>query len=302
MILYISAATTYKIYDRQFEQGLYYGSSPAQKFNNVLISGLANQTETVSLSALLYKDIAMPRIEEIHDGIRYICIENKKGRMRRINNVFALFREGKRLIRNGTVTNIICDAISVSPAIASHLLGKRYHIPVTAIVTDIPNIMNKRKAGMAVIIDDFFMKRFDSYVLLTRQMNEVVNTRKKPFIVMEGICSDKYVEGRRSLSPRTILYTGALWKKDLGIEYFTEGFIKANLEGYELHFYGQGEAVEWIEEISRKHPGRSFTSSKPSAFGSRVHKVFVSVQNDGVHAEWNPRTDDKTGRSTGRIL
>ncbi len=43
-------------------------------------------------------------------------------------------------------------------------------------------------------------------------------------------------------------------KKITGIEYFVEGFLNANLDGVELHFYGTGDLVEWVIEMSNKHP------------------------------------------------
>ncbi len=255
MILYISSSTSYKIYDRLFRDGSFYGSSPAQKFNNVLIKGLSEHTQVAALSALLYRNINAPRIEENYDGVRYICIGNKKGPSRKIHNILTLIKEGQKIAKNDHITAIICDAISVSPAIASFVLGKILHIPVCAIVTDIPEAMTHGNPGFAMKIDEFFMKKFDSYVFLTRQMNDVINEKDKPFMVMEGICSDEIPAVRKkSTSPKIILYTGALWKHDAGIEYFTEGFIKAGLKGYELHFYGQGEAVGWIKKLSEKYP------------------------------------------------
>ncbi len=251
MVLYISAATSYEIYDRQFKSGLFYGSSPAQKFNSVLIEGLSKITSIISLASLLYRNISIPRIEECHNGVRYICIKNRKGKMRRINNIFSLLNEGKKIIKNDSITNIICDSISVSSAISAYFLGKLYKIPVTAIVTDIPNAMLPGKQNIAMRIDDFLLKRFDSYVFLTKQMNNVVNLSHKPFIVVEGVCDGKIQNNLKKVqSPKIILYSGALWKNNAGIEYFTEGFIKAKIKGYELHFYGQGEAVEWIKKMS----------------------------------------------------
>ena len=99
------------------------------------------------------------------------------------------------------------------------------------------------------------LQKFDGYVLLTEQMNSVVNPLHKPYIVMEGLCAPdiNYKENIKS-TPRIVMYTGSLWKKDAGIEYFTEGFIQANIENCELHFYGTGEQVDWIEHISSKYP------------------------------------------------
>ncbi len=36
-------------------------------------------------------------------------------------------------------------------------------------------------------IGNLFLSKFDSYVFITSQMNEVVNKNQKPFIVMEGL-------------------------------------------------------------------------------------------------------------------
>ena len=222
-----------------------------QKFNNNLMTGLGKIERLVALSALPYANVPAERIDQEIDGVRYVGIKNCIGKMHKFTNPWYMYREGCKIIRNEKPTCIICDAIASSPCYVSLLLGKRFNIPVVGIITDLPGMLAgnsdaKKGAGR--------LQHFDGYILLTEQMNAVVNPKGKPYMIMEGLCAAKLPDVYLGERKKYLMYTGSLWKKDAGIEYLTEGFLKANLPEYELHFYGTGELVPWIEEISQKHP------------------------------------------------
>ena len=112
------------------------------------------------------------------------------------------------------------------------------------------------------------MQQFDGYILLTEAMQQVVNPKSKPYMIMEGLCSPvipktpKNSEGNKS--KKIILYTGALWKHDAGIEYFVDGFLRAGIKDAELHFYGVGELVEWLKRIEKRHPNIKYKGVLPN--------------------------------------
>lgn len=251
MILYISNATDYSIYNELFSTGQIYPGYQVQKFNNNIINGLSRFDSVAALSALHYKN-QHSRIEETHDNIRYICIANKTGVLHKIGNVIGLHKEGTKIIKDHRPKYILCDAIASSPCYVSKFLAKKFHIPVIGIITDLPGMLGDNKKLERGIKH---LQNFDGYVLLTEQMNAVVNPHQKPYMVMEGLCSPNidYKKIQKHI-PRIVMYTGSLWKKDAGIEYFIEGFIQANIENCELHFYGTGELVDWIKQISGEHP------------------------------------------------
>lgn len=252
MILYISNATAYPIYDDLFKQGKIRGGYQMQKFNSNLIVGLGKKEKVVALSALPYAGVKHPRIDREIDAVRYIGIKNRIGWAHKPSNLLNLYLEGARVIRKEKPRCILCDAIALSPCYVSQALGKRFHIPVIGIVTDFPGML--RRKGRAAQKGIERMRNFDGFVLLTEQMNEIVNPQNRPYIVMEGLCADQLPQAYTGEKEKTLIYAGSLWEKDAGIEYFVEGFLKANIPEYELHLYGTGKLLPWIEEISKEHP------------------------------------------------
>lgn len=252
MILYISNATAYPIYDRQFRSGKIAAGYQVQKFNSNIISGLGAREEVTALSCLPYEDVPAERIDETIDGVRYLCIQNTAGAMHRFGNLFRLTKEGIAIIRRSRPRCILCDAIATSPCLISRLLGTMFRIPVVGIITDIPGMMGQEEN--AISADLRRMQGFDGYILLTQQMDELVNPKKRPAMVMEGLSAMHLPELRAKDEKQIILYTGSLWKELAGIEYLTEGFCQAAIPNTELHFYGSGELVPWLEEQSRKNP------------------------------------------------
>lgn len=273
MLLYMSNATAYPIYDKLFRDGMIKSGYQMQKFNYNLIEGLGKLTDVTSLSALPYVNERADRIDQTLDGIRYIAVKNNTGYIHKFSNLFYLYLEGSRIIKKYRPECIICDAIALSPCVISKLLGKRYNIPVIGIITDLPGMLGvENKATRKTVMR---MQNFDGYILLTEQMNEIVNPNHRPYIIMEGLCASQLPELYLGKRRKVILYSGSLWKNDAGIEYLVQGFINAKLSGYELHLYGTGELVPWIEEISKEHQNVKY-------MGCVTNSEMVKIQSEAM--------------------
>ena len=122
MILYISNATDYGIYNELFLTGQIYPGYQVQKFNNNIINGLSHFDSVTALSTLHYKN-KHSRIDETHSEIRYVCIANKTGLLHKLGNVLGLYTEGVKIIKETRPKYILCDAIAVSPCYVSKLLA-----------------------------------------------------------------------------------------------------------------------------------------------------------------------------------
>ena len=279
MLLYMSNATAYPIYDKLFRDGMIKSGYQMQKFNHNLIEGLGKLTDVISLSALPYANKSADRIDQTLNGVRYIGVKNNAGYIHKFSNLFYLYLEGSRIIKKYRPECIICDAIALSPCVISKLLGKRYNIPVIGIITDLPGMLGvENKATRKTVMR---MQNFDGYILLTEQMNEIVNPSHRPYIIMEGLCASQLPELYLGKRRKVILYSGSLWKNDAGIEYLVQGFINAKLSEYELHLYGTGELVPWIEEISKEYPNVKY-------MGCVTNSEMVKIQSE-VMLLVNPR-------------
>lgn len=273
MLLYMSNATAYPIYDKLFRDGMIKSGYQMQKFNHNLIEGLGKLTDVTSLSALPYVNERADRIDQTLDGIRYIAVKNNTGYIHKFSNLFYLYLEGSRIIKKYRPECIICDAIALSPCVISKLLGKRYNIPVIGIITDLPGMLGvENKATRKTVMR---MQNFDGYILLTEQMNEIVNPNHRPYIIMEGLCASQLPELYLGKRRKVILYSGSLWKNDAGIEYLVQGFIYAKLSEYELHLYGTGELVPWIEKISKEHQNVKY-------MGCVTNSEMVKIQSEAM--------------------
>ncbi len=252
MILYVSNVSAYDTYNRLTQEGkLVKGwGYQMQKFNDNIVQGLSAHEEVVAVSCLGYANIKAERIEERKGNITYIAVKNTKGKLHKLFNLLRLKRECRRIVKRERPTAIVCDAFSLAPCVVSKAVGRRKKIPTVAIVTDIPALSVHEQPSERVLKR---MYGFDGYVLLTEQMNELINREGKPYMVMEGLCAKQLPQPQPEEEKKIILYTGSLWKKDAGIEYFTEGFLQAALPNTELHFYGSGELTPWIEALSQTH-------------------------------------------------
>jgi glycosyltransferase involved in cell wall biosynthesis len=104
-------------------------------------------------------------------------------------------------------------------------------------------------------VSTFLHESFDGYILITESMNQMVNKRKSPYFVMEGMVdvTDINIMGE---SPSTenentvkkILYTGSL-NKEYGFKTLISAFKKMEMQDIELVFCGQGSySDELIKE------------------------------------------------------
>lgn len=260
-ILYLSNATEPEIFRRLFREGKIKTGHQMQKFNGMMMRGLAEHFDVTAVSPLPYAAGSGPmeRITGESDGVKYVALANTPGRFHKAMNLIRLMRECCRVLRNRRPDYILCDAIARSPCKISIWMGKLFHIPTVGIVTDLPGMLSVENTKPLKNIRD--MRKFDGYILLTRQMDPVINPKGKPYMVMEGLCPDRLPPLREKAEKRIVLYTGALWKKDAGLEYLTEGFLKAGIPNCELRFYGSGGLVPWLREMERKNPSVRYMGS-----------------------------------------
>ncbi|WP_199912298.1 glycosyltransferase [Lysinibacillus sp. 2017] len=157
---------------------------------------------------------------------------------------------------------IISDPLNLSVSMAALLIAKIFKVKSTAIITDIPAYMEyttikkesfPRKLFLNCYsgICNFFMQRYDSYIFLTEQMNDLINPSNRPYVVIEGlvdvnmrntpnILEDKYKE-------KIVIYAGALYEK-YGVKKLLQAFMALKESNTKLWIYGAGEMEEYIKK------------------------------------------------------
>lgn len=112
------------------------------------------------------------------------------------------------------------------------------------------------------------------YYILTEQMNELVNPKNKPYVVIEGMVDvkmdsipnnlrDKYEE-------KVIIYAGALHEK-YGIKLLIEAFIELKDKDARLWLFGDGDLVNEINTFQEK-------DSRIKYFGVVPNELVVRKQ------------------------
>lgn len=267
-ILYISALSSKRVINNIYQHTKDNPGFAVQKFSRLLVRGLrACDVEVVALSnpPVPYgasKSSILACRGECEDDIVYryvpfINIPILKHICLFINAFFHVWRWGSAERRDKA---IICDVLSVSICLGALLASKISRVKSAAMVTDVYGLLVGKDSGLlsrlASALNAYYTRLFDSYILLTEQMNSLVNPRKKPHIVMEALCDslseDTSCTKEKHNDPRIIIYAGGIYEK-YGLKMLAEGFLKANVDNAKLVYYGSGPYVEEFKSLCTRH-------------------------------------------------
>lgn len=249
-----------------FEAG-YKPIQAIQKFNKLLVKGFVeNGSDVYALSEV--PKVIGPRFyrrkKEEEAGVRYDY--STKIDIKLFYNIYILlsayFRTLKWGIKNRKRNSVaIFDVLQLEGCAGALMACKLLRIKTVAVVTDLPDLPGMLQGGRKTSFHNFikklidrFANSFDSYVLLTEQMNEVVNRKGRPFIVMEGLCDIGMSQSSMSVDvqdKKTVIYAGGL-HEEYGIKNLIDGFRQLREDNVELHLFGHGPMVEDIIQITQK--------------------------------------------------
>lgn len=145
------------------------------------------------------------------------------------------------------------------------------------ILTDLPRFYCYNGDGRMRTYQKFSEKlsrKADAYILVTKQMNDVINLDRKPSIIMEGFVDAGLQNFNTMLEEKyesfVCMYSGGL-DKAYGMDMLLEGFLAADIPNSELHIYGAGEYAPEIEKASHEHESIKY-------FGCRNNSEVVAAQ------------------------
>ena len=247
-----------------------------QKYNQLLMEGLVeNGSEVVSVSArpinrALSRQFFFKGEKELEKGIHYDYIPffNFKG-LRDISVLLGIF--GRVLFLKGKKkdTVVICDGLNIAGSIGAVAAAALRGFPTVGIVTDVPGHLSyARKISFTQKVNLAVMRSFKSYLLLTEQMSEVVNPKKRPYIVMEGHVDQSMAAMENTLEGKyekqVIFYAGSLMEI-YGIGNLVEGFLSAQLPNAELHIYGSGDYTEKLKKQAEGNKAIRYCGVAPNS-------------------------------------
>lgn len=305
-IIYLSNSCSKSRFDNLVKMGLTKVIPQAQKYHELLLEGLSlcrdlklNSIVALPLNRRWTKKYYFRYEKESIDYItyHYLSFFNFPV-LRQISLYIESIKYIQKSIEDSSDTIIVCDVLNYSISSAARSVGKRLNIPVVGIVTDVPGHLSGSslksksflKRSFGKIIEMYAvscLEKYDAYLFLSRPMNEVVNRRNKPYIVIEGQCDNKqkYVSNLLAgkTSPKVMLYSGSI-HVEYGIARLVEAFIKCKLSGWELHIYGDGNYRDDLIKISKEHNTIKY-------FGLQPNDVVVKKQIEATLLI-NPRPSD----------
>ncbi|AQQ09162.1 colanic acid biosynthesis glycosyltransferase WcaL [Sedimentisphaera cyanobacteriorum] len=145
---------------------------------------------------------------------------------------------------------ILCDGLGFVSSFATILATRLNRIKVVGIITDIPGVLSSSvskdisfKAKVVSRLSKKLFMNFDGYLLLTEQMNGVINPKNRPYIVIEGVADKSMVIKDNKLEAkskeRILLYAGGI-NEIYGIKKLILAFMKIKGDDLRLHIYGHG--------------------------------------------------------------
>lgn len=291
--LYISTLCSKTKFKEIFEKSEVRPQQQAQKFHRLLSEGLCEYAKSMCylsrppINKTTNKNINLVGIEKVskNQEFHYLKVANNL-LARHINLFFSVllntFKWNFKFKKEEKV--VICDILNLSISISALIASKLRRVKSVAVITDLPNYMgnSKRKRSAAYRLYtnlyrglcNYFLKRYDYYVILTEQMNELVNPKNKPYVVIEGMVDvkmdsipnnlrDKYEE-------KVIIYAGALHEK-YGIKLLIEAFIELKDKDARLWLFGDGDLVNEINTFQEK-------DSRIKYFGVVPNELVVRKQ------------------------
>ncbi len=272
-ILYVSCYCDKEHLDSIIDKNNHNYGYAVMKYHSLLTSGLAENGATVNtISALPInrancgkKVIRSHKV--IKDKIKFHHLSSMNFPV--IKNLHTLISSFLHVafMKKTKETYMIADVLNISVTAGALLACKLRKIQTCGIITDLPEHLSTSQKGITVQINNKIMSSFDSYLLLTQAMNDVVNRKNKPHVIVEGQVDSRMTHLDNLLDNKyknkICIYAGGLEVR-YGAKYMIDEFIKANVKDAELHLYGRGGFVKSIEEDYKEFPQIKYLGMRPN--------------------------------------
>ena len=278
-IIYVSSVTAQERFDQECKQGLRLGGHQNQKFHNLLLQGLVKVFKGdiyVVSGPLPTKEKLIAEKNETVNGIHYYHPSTLKAPfIGQILEYYHCKRYIKRLITDNCV--VICNAMDEFLTYAAIDVAKKKNTPICGIVTDVPGFTSGAAQGrrglkgyvLKLLLKKSIasVKKFDAYMLLAEAMNNIVNPKAMPHIVIEGMSDSNMFDIANNISdkttPLTMMYAGGIHKQ-YGIKLLVESFLCINPIGWRLVVYGAGNYESELKELCKVNPNVDYRGLAPN--------------------------------------
>lgn len=241
-----------------------------QKFNRLVVKGLIENGARVEVASVAPVDrTSLDRLifnvveNENGIGYKYLPFINLAG----IKQLCVFWGSFFKVLKAGLFKRnnyaVVCDALSISSSMGAVWASRICGVKVVGILTDMPgmmvsskvghgNFLSKLKKKVVTKLNKSYLEHFTHYVFLTEQMNEVINRKNRPYIVMEGLCNPEYckTEQLEKFPYKTIMYAGGLHER-YGLKKLTEAFMALEDSNVRFLVYGAGPYSSELEKCAQ---------------------------------------------------
>lgn len=258
-IVYSVTTCSDRVYRMLFSHAKKMPAFQAQKYHRLLIEGLAANARVDVVAnppgnkgCLNQAFLRIP--EETEGGARYHYIPAIRNRIVKLLCVAGgVFWKTFRLAKKDSA--VVVDCLNRTAALSALLAARVRGCRCVGILTDLPDMLGGGRFSKGIA--NFVIRRCTDYVLLTEEMNRVVNPAGKPHVILEGhadiTMKERIPSPERKAKPRICLYAGGI-SRLYGLHLLVEGFQKANIPDARLEIYGPGDYVKELEAIAAEDP------------------------------------------------
>ena len=300
-ILYCSSLVADDLFGDLFKRGLTLDYT-GQKYHGLFVRGLADNVGAGNVFALSQpptsKFFFQIKGEQNGFGFRYVPIIPLPVVKQLIFFLYSFCYTFYWCIKNFRQEKVIISSFMRVYQYPSVKLAALFfkHKSIT-VVCDIPWMTTTQvatkpltlKQKAAIWMGKKLGDSFDGYVFLTETMNDVLNTKRRPYVVVEGFCDQLMSNVPNMLEKknkkRVILYAGGLSEK-YGILSLVEAVKQLGDENVELWLYGSGDMND---KLSSEPNGRIHF------WGPKSNKEVVEAELQAtVLINPRPTTDEYT--------
>ena len=256
-ILYAVTTCSDRVYKQLFSHVKVKPAFQSQKYHRLLIEGLAAHADVdvianapVNRSNLDRAFLRLPN--ETEGGARYHYIPAIRNPVLKLAFV-AVGTFFKTLFMVHRDTAVIVDCLNRTTAFFALLAAKLRRCRCVGIITDLPDMLGG--GGFSKKMANFVIHHCTDYVLLTEAMNDYIQNKEKPYVILEGhsdiTMKEKVPSMEKKTAVRTVFYAGGV-SRQYGLADLTEGFLQADIPNTRLEIYGPGDYVKELQQIAEK--------------------------------------------------
>ena len=257
--IHVSKTCSAKVFKDIYDQSIVKPQQQDQKFHKMFVDGLKEnnvQIDVISSRSINrdnMKKVFFKRLVEKDDMLtyHYLPFINLK-LFRPLSLLFGLvFKLTKLSFKKRKDVVVFCDILNTSLSFGVVLVTSLLRIKRVAIVTDLPKYLDSG-GSLFKQVTHRLAKKYHGYILLSKYMNDIINPKQRPWMLLEGMSEQKDVPTQVKTDEITFLYAGGLAKSS-GIETLLAAFDQLKQKNIKLMIAGQGECVDVIKSYQEKN-------------------------------------------------